>query len=417
MKRETVFEILDQIDYELAREEPPADFPDLPRIRPERYFDPGFFELEMQALRKCWAIVGTVHEWPDAGSYKVVDRWNTAAVIIVRGDDGELRAFYNTCQHRGAPITNSSCGRVSKLRCQWHSWRYDLDGTLVNIPGRRDFRSDLDISGVALNPVRCEMWRGLVFVSLDPDAPDLEEWLGPLAHDAVWLDGLRLAASGGKVLDCNWKICIEANIEVYHVTTVHPTTVARSLDYRGTAHELYDSGHSRMIVPNLGYDAEATRTAAESGDALAALGRSANLSFSIFPYHLLPASGRGITLLSYWPLAVDRTLIEWHSLVPDWGEGDPPEAAQQNVDRFDQVMDEDTEANVPVQMALQSGAFPGVLTSYHERRIYHLEASLDRLIGIDNVPEHLRVPQMLDHYIADRPGYDRAPDRIASKEV
>lgn len=408
MDRTTVFEILDQIDYEFAREEPPDDFPVLPRIPPARYFDPDFFALEMAALRRCWAIVGTVHEWPEVGSYKVIDRWNSASVLVVRGDDGELRAFHNTCQHRGAPITNSECGRVNKLRCQWHSWRYDLDGTLVQIPGRRDFRSDLDVGSVALNRLRCEVWRGFVFVNLDPDAPDLVTWLGPVAEQAVWLDGLRVAASNSRVLDCNWKICVEANIEVYHVTTVHPTTVARSLDYRGSAHELYENGHSRMVVPNLDYDAAGTRAAAEDGDALAALAASANLSFMLFPFHLTPSSGRGITLLNYWPLAPDRTLIEWHAMVPDWGDGEPPESAADNVRRFDQVMSEDTEANVPVQKALQAGAFPGVLTSYHERRIYHLEASVDRLIGIDHVPEHLRVPQLLDHYVVDRRGISAA---------
>ncbi|MFM7536787.1 MAG: aromatic ring-hydroxylating oxygenase subunit alpha [Acidimicrobiales bacterium] len=418
MKRETVLQILDQIDYEFARTEPPADFPDLPRIPPARYFDPEFFELEQAAMRRCWAAVGTVHEWPDAGSYKVIDRWNSASVIVVRGNDGELRAFYNTCQHRGAPITNSTCGRVNKLRCQWHSWQYALDGHLVNVPGQRDFRTDLDIDGVALNQVRCQVWRGFVFVNLDPDAPDLIEWLGPLAEQTVWLDGQRVVASGGKVLDCNWKICFEANIEVYHITTVHPTTVARTLDYRGTAFELYERGHSRMITPSLGYDTAAVRAAAEDGDAFNALAGAANLSMLIFPYHLTPSSTRGMTLLSYWPLAVDKTLIEWQAMIPDWGEGDPPEAAlqaaEQSIAYWNKVMDEDTEVNVPIQKSLQAGAFPGILASYHERRVYHLEASVDRMIGIDNVPEHLRVPQVLDHYLADRPGFQRPRDRVAA---
>jgi phenylpropionate dioxygenase-like ring-hydroxylating dioxygenase large terminal subunit len=415
MKRETVFEILDQVDYEFARSEPPDDFPDVPRIPAARYFDPDFFELEMDAIRRCWVIVGTVHEWPDNGSYQVIDRWGTASVIVVRGDDGELRAFYNTCQHRGAPITRDTCGRVNKLRCQWHSWQYALDGTLVNIPGRRDFRNDLDEDAVRLNGVRCEVWRGFVFVNLDPDAPDLVEWLGPVADQASWFDGLRTAARSEMVLDCNWKICIEANIEVYHVTTVHPTTVARGLDYRGSAHELYDTGHSRMVVPKLGYDATETRQAAEHGDAFDALKNNSNVSFLLFPFHLTPSGAAGMTLQTFWPLGVDKTLLEWWTMIPDWGEGDPPEWTQGRNDYFDKVMAEDTESNEPVQRSLQAGAFPGILTSYHERRIYHHEAAVDRLIGIDDVPEELRVPQLLDHYIVDRPGHDRPPDSTTDR--
>src|SRR5262249_6669088 len=151
----------------------------------------SFFELEMDAIRRCWVIVGTEHEWPEPGSFSVVDRWGTASVLVVRGDDGELRAFYNTCQHRGAPVTRESCGQASKLRCQWHSWQYDLDGQLVNIPGRRDFRDDLDISTMKLKGLGCQVWRGFVFVNLDPDAPDLLDWLGPVADQATWFDGLR----------------------------------------------------------------------------------------------------------------------------------------------------------------------------------------------------------------------------------
>ena len=69
MKTEIVHRLLDEIDFEFARDSQPPGFPDLPRIRAERYLDPAFFELEMQAIRRCWVIVGTVHDWPDVGSF------------------------------------------------------------------------------------------------------------------------------------------------------------------------------------------------------------------------------------------------------------------------------------------------------------------------------------------------------------
>ena len=395
MEPETVHRIIDEIDFEFAREGVPDGFPHLPRIRAERYLDPDFFALEMEAIRKCWVIVGTVHDWPNVGSYHVVDRWNSASVVVVRGEDQVIRAFYNTCQHRGAPVVRDDCGTAARLRCQFHSWQYGLDGSLVNIPGRRDFAADLDLGANALRPVRCEIWRGFVFVNLAADTPTLVEWLGPIAGQAVWFDGLRTVAKSSMELQCNWKIAIESNIEVYHVTTVHPSTVARSLDYRGSAHELYGTGHSRMVVPRLDYDAAATRAAAAHGDPFDALINNSNVSFLLFPFHLTPSGNRSMTLQTFWPLDVDRTLLEWQTMVPDWGDGEPP---TQGVDKniyFDKVMDEDTMNMEPVQRSLRSPSFDGILTSYHERRIYHHEASVDRLIGIDKVPEHLRVPQVL----------------------
>jgi hypothetical protein len=167
-----------------------------------------------------------------------------------------------------------------------------------------------------------------------------------------------------------------------------------------------------MVVPHLRYDAAATRKAAEEGDAFEALRSNANVSFLLFPFHLTPSGTYGMTLQTFWPIAVDETVLEWWTMVPDWGDGDPPEWTRDRNAYFDQVMDEDTQSNEPVQRSLQAGAFPGILTSYHERRIYHHEASVDRLIGVDQVPEHLRVPQLLDHYVVDRPGHHRAPDRV-----
>ncbi len=400
MKSETVYRLLDEVDYEFARTSIPEGFPNVPRIPAGRYFDPDFFKLEQEAIRNCWVIIGTVHEFAQVGSFKVVDRWGGAGVLIVRGNDEVIRAFYNTCQHRGAPVAREACGTVERLRCQFHSWTYGLDGTLEAIPGRRDFHPDLDRGENGLRAVACDVWRGFVFVSLNPEPPTLADWLGPIGDEAIWFDGLRCAQNSSVILNANWKIAIESNIEVYHVTTVHPTTVGLGLDYRGTAEELYSGGHSRMIVPHKGYDSKAVRRDAQENPLHALLGHS-NVSYLLFPFHLTPSGGSwngkfGITLQTFWPIEVDKTLLEWFTMVPDWGDGDPPAKGVESNAYFDQVMLEDTQSVEPIQLSLQSGAFDGPLTSYHERRIYHHEASIDRLIGIERIPEHLRVAQVLD---------------------
>ena len=400
MKPQVVHQILDEIDYEFERKGPPEWFPDLPRIPAGRYLDEDFFQLELQAIRRCWVIIGTVHEFTEAGSYKVVDRWNGASVVVVRGEDDAIRAFYNVCQHRGGPVAQGHCGVEQRLQCAVHSWTYGLDGRLIGVPGRRDFHDNLDREKVALRAVRCETWRGFVFINLDPDAPGLVEWLGPIAEEATWFDGLRIAGSGSLELNCNWKVAIEANIEVYHVTTVHPDTVAQSLDYRGTSEALYDAGHSRMVVPENRYDAEQVHEQANSeSNPLHALMEHANVSYLLFPNHLTPGGRHNdqnsLTLQTFWPIAVDRTLSEWHVMVPDWGEGPAPAEFARTTAGYSLIMDEDTRYLEQVHKAMQSRTLDGFLTSYHERRIYHHEASIDRFIGIEKVPEHLRVPQLL----------------------
>jgi len=155
-----------------------------------------------------------------------------------------------------------------------------------------------------------------------------------------------------------------------------------------------------MIVPHKGYDWKAVRRDAQENPLHSLLGHS-NVSYLLFPFHLTPSGGSwndkfGITLQTFWPIEVDKTLLEWFTMVPDWGDGDPPTKGVESNAYFDQVMLEDTQSVEPIQLSLQSGAFDGPLTSYHERRIYHHEASIDRLIGIERIPEHLRVAQVLD---------------------
>ena len=399
MKTETVQALLDEVDYEFARKEPPADYPEVPRIPAARYFDPDFFKLEQEAIRRCWVIIGTEHEFPEVGSFKVVDRWGGAGVLVVRDSERRIRAFYNTCQHRGSPIIGEESGTVKRLRCLFHSWTYNLEGDLIGIPGRRDFHRNLSRECNSLRPVACDVWRGFVFVSLDANPVPLNDWLQPITDEATWFDGLRCVENSSMTLNANWKIAIESNIEVYHVTTVHPETVSPSLDYRGTAEELYRGGHSRMMVPERNYDSQAVRREAEK-DGVAAVLTHSNLSYLLFPFHLTPSGpkwgeNRGITLQTFWPVDVDRTLLEWFTMVPDWHDGEPPEEATFRNAYFDQVMEEDTASVEPIQLSLQSRAFDGPLTSYHERRIYHHEASVDRLIGVEKVPEHLRVAQVL----------------------
>ena len=143
MRQEIVDRVRQQISFEMQRNGPPEGFPQFPDISRARYTDPEFFALEKQYLwPKVWMYVGRIEDVAEEGSYFT---WEDAGVplLIVRGNDMKVRAFYNSCRHRGAPVVRDACGKASVLRCQYHSWAYDTQGHLVSYPSSRDF-VDLD---------------------------------------------------------------------------------------------------------------------------------------------------------------------------------------------------------------------------------------------------------------------------------
>ena len=237
--------------YEAARETPPNGFPELPRIPGGRYVNPAFQALEREHLwRKAWVYAGHIDEFPSAGSFKMFTRTGSP-IFLIRGRDDVVRAFYNTCQHRGGPIVKEDCGKTRALVCGYHGWSYDFEGKLINIRDRRDFPDFIDDEH-RLQSVRCERFGNWLFVSEDPEAAPLLESLGPVpAHFAKFeIDSLRLVESESFDVACNVKVIQDAFLEVYHLRSIHQKTVDRFLDHNGTTIDLWPQGHSLMVTPN-----------------------------------------------------------------------------------------------------------------------------------------------------------------------
>ena len=148
------------MQYEFGRTGPPEGFPQLPVIPAGRYTDPTFLELEMSAMwKRSWVYACHLDEIPEPGHFLLFTRLGSP-VLIIHGKDGVVRAFYNTCAHRGAPLVQTPGGKVEGLVCQYHGWTYGLDGRLVNLRDKRDFVG-LDLNCHSLAPVRCFSWRRL----------------------------------------------------------------------------------------------------------------------------------------------------------------------------------------------------------------------------------------------------------------
>jgi len=389
------------MEYEAARTAPPRGFPALPDIPAGRYTDPRFFALEMAHLwRKSWLLAAHSDELPTPGSFLT---WDLAGepVVLVRGEDAAVRAFFNTCRHRGAPVVTAACGSVRRLTCPYHGWSYALDGRLLGVRDAQDF-GDLDFSTRGLVPVRCEAFGNLLFVNFDPQAPSLLEWLGPIA--AEWqefqFDQCRLAARHVFDLECNWKIAMEANTEVYHVRSIHPTTVAPALDDRRNVNTLYANGHGRMVAPTPAGMATLDIMPVDPNiaqiETVGEIARSCTQSYGIFPNLVLPLSQYVIPPLVFWPNGINRCRLETWTMAPPWQEGLRPDLWTENDgERLCAVLLEDTEFGAKIQKSMASRGFTGVPLSYQEARIYHWNQAADRIIGIDNIPPELRVAQVI----------------------
>jgi nitrite reductase/ring-hydroxylating ferredoxin subunit len=391
-----------QLAEESERRSPPPEWPALPDLPVGRYTDEELYRLEADVLfRRTWVYAAHESEIAEPGSYLVFDRTGSP-ILIVRGQDRVVRAFYNTCRHRNAPVVHGPCGTARRLVCTFHSWAYDLEGSLVAVPDEFQF-TGLDRSERGLVPVRCETWLGFIFINEDPDAMPLIDFLGPVAREITpeyQGQPLRIVHRRRLSLACNWKVVVEAFLEVYHLRTVHPKTLAPYLDGKASAVALFPHGHSRMVTRALVTgDGKAGHEGLPSIPTVSRLVRQTSTSYLIFPNLVTPLGHAGFPLLLAWPRDPQTTDYEWIYFALDWGEGDPPAAWAQRMALFDSIMDEDMNNVEPIQRSLASPGARGIPLSWPERRIWHFDVHVDRAIGEGRVPAGLRVPPLLDHLI------------------
>ncbi len=393
---------------EQAREGPPAGFPALPPLPPGRYTSQQFFELEKQHLwSKVWLYAAHRDQLPEIGSYLLLDIPGVP-IFLIRGRDGQIRAFYNVCSHRGAPLVREASGTSVRLRCTYHQWTYDTSGALIAVMDERDFPEPFDKSCLGLAEVRCETWGPWVFVNEDPNAPALLDWLGMIAgeFEQFEIDRLRPAQIKSYELECNWKLTMDAFLEVYHIKGIHPKTVGPSLDHRGAVMGLLPNGHTRMTCPTRisarergerrGYsdDEQLTMPKVPMGE----IARDYHVSHNIFPNIITPVGETARQFLMFWPLALTRTRVDVVHFGRDWGDGPRPAGWDGLLAFWDVVMDEDLQFLEWQQKAVLSPGFKGYRLSYMERRIYYAHECIDRMIGVERVPRALRVEPMLDAY-------------------
>jgi glycine betaine catabolism A len=182
------------------------------------------FEFDTQVmLKSVWLYTCTVAHVKKPGDYYVFELANNS-VIIVRGRDNEVRAFYNSCRHRGARICEAQRGASPRLMCPYHQWTYNLDGTLL---GARNMGPDFDKTEHGLIPVAVENIAGLIFICMSDNPPPIDRVKKDIAAQiSIYdLEKCKVAIEDSLIEDANWKLVMENNRECYHCDANHPELI------------------------------------------------------------------------------------------------------------------------------------------------------------------------------------------------
>ena len=219
-------------------------------VSPERYYSTAWQEAERLRLwPDVWNWAARAEDIPDAGDFVRFDL-GRESFIVVRGDDGDIRAFFNVCPHRGNRLLGSECGSLPRgITCPFHNWRFGLDGTIAAVTDRETFRPETLRRDLGLTEVRCDTWEGFVFICMDAGAAPLRDHLGPLpVHAAPYrLGDMRIMRRVQSVWDANWKVGVDGFNEAYHVHAIHPEILTVFNDYHAQI-DLYPHGMSRMTT-------------------------------------------------------------------------------------------------------------------------------------------------------------------------
>jgi len=402
------------------------------RIPKERYISPEFARREWDRMwTRVWLLAGREADVAAPGDWFTFEI-GPESVIVARGRDGALHAHYNVCLHRGNRLCEPGRGHSATFTCRYHAWDWNLDGTLRCATDAQDFTQGLP-PGLRLGPVRLATWGGFVWVTMDPDAEPLEAYLGVLPeHLARYhFEEHALVDDVTLEIDCNWKTCVDAFNEAYHVQGTHPELLEYSDDVNVQI-DLYGR-HSRFIFPvgvpsprlgrlskvprwlgdiilrGVGIDPE-TFTGGVDGVKPAALAASRALGeqlgmdlsalrdeqllddyhYTIFPNVTLNVHGRGFWLFRHRPHPTDpeKMLFDFQDYMRWPASLGPRERAPHRRDAqggtsLGIVLDQDL-YNLPrVQAGMRSRGFEGLLLNMQERRIRHFHRVLDEYLGTE----------------------------------
>jgi choline monooxygenase len=313
------------------------------------YLDSRIAALEQQSVfGKSWQAAGRADQVREKGQFFTADVAG-APIVLVRGQDGELRGFYNVCRHHAAAVVTEAHGCAERFRCPYHGWTYGTDGTLKGMV-EFDGVCDFDRAKNGLFPVRVDSWENFVFVNLDAGAASLREFLGSVPKQMA---SLELA---GKMhfferrvyrLNCNWKVYVDNYLDGgYHVPHAHKG-LSSVIEYTEYKIENFERAclQSSPLAADAGSDAAASATR-----------RGRAFYLWIYPNFMINACEGVMDTNLVVPLGVDRCAV-----IFDYYFANTKESArahnEESIGVSERVQDEDTALCESVQRGLASRAY------------------------------------------------------------
>jgi phenylpropionate dioxygenase-like ring-hydroxylating dioxygenase large terminal subunit len=282
------------------------------------YTDAGRYQRERSAvLAPSWQVICRSSQIANPGDF-VTWEGQGETIVVTRRRDGGVSGFHNVCQHRGARIVKEPSGCARRFTCRWHSWVYDLQGTVTGVPDREDF-DPAALDGLAAPPVECAEWGGWVWAVLAGPgaAPPLAEWLGEdIITDlgAYRMQDMVLAEKLVWDVPVNWKVIVDGFNENYHAAHLHAKNT-RPADVRDGRFSTYFvlGRHGMMVVPYKGVLPRLRETLDHQSLAIC--------HYTLFPTAVFNCNPTHIQLFRSVPLAVDRSRFEcWELQYPGGGE-------------------------------------------------------------------------------------------------
>ena len=348
-------------------------------IPAEWYTDPRVLDLERRTVfSHAWQVAGRIDQLQRPGQYVACETAAGEPIVLVRGNDEQLRGFFNVCRHHAAAVATAPEGAATHLRCPYHGWTYSLEGELKGTP---DFAGvcNFDRASNGLVPVATDVWKNWVFVRAEREGPSLARFLGEdltgrfSAHE---LGGLQWMERRSYFVDCNWKVFVDNYLDGgYHVPHLHKG-LDSVLDYSTYTIENGDRfclQSSPMVAGGPDVRTGAVRTGERA------------LYLWVYPNFMINCYAGAVDTNLVIPLGPDRTEVIFDFFFADVTET----ARARNLESIaisEQIQQEDVAVCASVQRGLQSRAYTAGRLSVRREAGEHLFHTLlydDLIAGLD----------------------------------
>jgi choline monooxygenase len=337
----------DAVERLLTSFNPDAPLAEAHTIPGPWYTDERVAELERQTVfSRSWQMVARGEQVAQPGQY-VTAEVGGEPIVVVRGQDGKLRAFFNVCRHHAAAVMTDPCGTAQRLQCPYHGWTYGLDGSLKGVPDF-DGVKNFDRANNGLMPVNVDVWEKFVFVHLDAKPPSLEDFLGGMVgqFQPLRLNQLHFAGRREWIIDCNWKVFVDNYLDGgYHVPYLHKglNSILNYANYTITNGERYCLQSSPID--------------ASGGEAMTASVRQGQaLYYWLYPNFMLNWYEGYLDTNLVLPLGIDKMKVIFEFYFSDVGAA-AKERNEKSMNVSERIQDEDHSICVSVQRGLKSRAY------------------------------------------------------------